>query len=95
MQVKSNFQSVVVVNGTKNSTQPGHSIRTSGMEFNVTSFHLGKLSVVCIANVYNVFSVKNEIILDEEKPKLAPSIFNSYGTSTGKLLLKFHVPATA
>lgn len=58
-------------------------VKTAGIEFQVTSFHLGKLKIVCTADVFRVYSVSSEIVLEEERPKLA-SILGNFDTAGGK-----------
>lgn len=52
-------------------------IKTTSIAFQVSSFHLGKLKINCTADLYNVFTVSNEIVLEEEKPKIASIMGNS------------------
>lgn len=80
-KVKPSFENVTVIE-TNESMDPVKYIKTAGIEFLVTSFHLGKLKIVCTADVYKMFLVSSEIVLEEERPKLA-SILGTYETTTG------------
>ncbi|XP_024081718.1 uncharacterized protein LOC106660788 [Cimex lectularius] len=47
------------------------SMSRAGLEFEVNTFNLGKMNLTCVADVYGVYKTKSEIILDEERPRLA------------------------
>lgn len=90
LQIKPSFENITVIS-TNESDESKKYIKTSGIEFLVTSFYHGKLKLICAADVYRVFSVSSEIVLEEERPKLA-SILGTFETSTGiSYLLFFHI----
>uniref|UniRef100_A0A146LXC9 Ig-like domain-containing protein n=1 Tax=Lygus hesperus TaxID=30085 RepID=A0A146LXC9_LYGHE len=46
-------------------------VSQAGLEFEVNTFTQGKMRVTCIADVYGVYTTQTELVLDEEKPRLA------------------------
>ncbi|XP_065211368.1 uncharacterized protein LOC135839312 isoform X1 [Planococcus citri] len=81
-KMKPSFENVTVIE-TNESVDPVKYVKIAGIEFQVTSFHVGKLKIVCTADVYRVFTVSSEIVLEEERPKLASIMGTSYDTATG------------
>lgn len=47
----------------------------------------GRLKVQCVADLYNAFKTQTELILEEDKPRLA-SVLGTRDSESGKKLLK-------
>ncbi|XP_075220950.1 uncharacterized protein LOC142324143 [Lycorma delicatula] len=61
--------------------EDGKSITRIGLESKVT--HAGKLHVLCIADLYNVFKTQSEVTLEEDRPRLASVLGTRQSTSVG------------
>ncbi len=79
--MKSSFENTTVIHHTSDSDEPIKLAKTAGIEYEIQNFNAGKLKIICTADVYRVYSVSSEIVLEEERPKLA-SILGTYA-STG------------
>lgn len=59
-------------------------LTTAGIdvEVDVSNFHGGKMRVACVADIYRIYSTQTEVIVDEERPRLA-SVLGTRDSSSG------------
>lgn len=67
-------------------------VTKAGLQFEVNTFQVRQLRILCIADLFQVFSSRTEIVLTEERPKLA-SILYTRGSASCKYIvcLSFYV----
>lgn len=53
-------------------------VTIAGLNLPVNTFLGGKLTIVCVADLFSVYSSRAEVILDEERPRLATVLGNQY-----------------
>lgn len=61
-------------------------LTTAGIEVevDVSNFQGGKMRVACVADIYKIYATQTEIIIDEERPRLA-SVLGTRDSSSGNL----------
>lgn len=59
-------------------------LTTAGIELevDVSNFQGGKMRVACVADIYRIYSTQTEVVVDEERPRLA-SVLGTRDSSSG------------
>ncbi|XKL63251.1 hypothetical protein PGB90_005615 [Kerria lacca] len=52
-------------------------ITKAGLNFEVSTFQVRQLRILCIADLFQVFSTRKEVVLAEEKPRLASILYTT------------------
>lgn len=67
-------------------------LTTAGIEVevDVSNFQGGKMRVACVADIYKIYATQTEIIVDEERPRLA-SVLGTRDSSSGNLCINVHI----
>lgn len=64
-------------------------ISTAGIEFEVNTFQVRQLRILCVADLFQVFTTRTEMILQEEKPRLASILYTRDSSAAGGKFFPF------
>ncbi len=61
-------------------------VTKAGLQFEVNTFQVRQLRILCIADLFNTFSTRAEVVLNEEKPRLAQILYTSRDSASCKYI---------
>lgn len=64
-------------------------VTKAGLQFEVNTFQVRQLRILCIADLFQMFSTRTEVVLTEEKPRLASILYTTRDSTSCKYLLSY------
>lgn len=61
-------------------------VTKAGLQFEVNTFQVRQLRILCIADLFQMFSTRTEVVLTEEKPRLASILYTSRDSASCEYL---------
>lgn len=61
-------------------------VTKAGLQFEVNTFQVRQLRILCIADLFQMFSTRTEVVLTEEKPRLASILYTTRDSTSCKFL---------
>lgn len=62
-------------------------VTIAGLNLAVNTFLGGKLTIVCVADLFQVYNSRAEVTLDEERPRLA-SVLGNHHQAQGRVVIR-------